>query len=230
MRALVLGFALGAAALPAFAAPAREPVVVELFTAQGCGECPAANEFVLDLAGRPGVIALTFPVDYWDYLGWKDASARPEFVARQRAYKGAFKLRDVYTPQVVIDGVVQLSGVDHPAIQKEVESHAGERDYPPDMAFLPGARVAIGSGRVPRGGAEVWLVRYAPEPAAVEVTRGDNRGRTVRQGNVVRELVRLGPWRGKPRVFRLPKGGEGLETVVLVQAARTGRILGVKAS
>jgi hypothetical protein len=227
MRALVLGLALSTAAFPAIAA-SKDAVVVELFTAQGCGECPAANEFVLDLAGMEGVIALTYPVDYWDYLGWKDGLARPEFVQRQRAYKAAFKLRDVYTPQVVIDGDVQLSGVDHAAIQKEVDERIDVRDYPPDMAFLPNARVAVGSGRAPRGGADVWLVRYAPEPIAVEVTRGDNRGQTVRQGNVVRELVKLGPWRGKPRVYRLPTGAEDLETVVLVQAVRDGRILGAK--
>lgn len=227
MRALLLGFTLAAFG-SAVQAAARDPVVVELFTAQGCGECPAANEFVLDLAGKEGVIALTFPVDYWDYLGWKDSLARPEFVQRQRAYKTAFKLRDVYTPQVVIDGAVQLSGVDHAAIQRQVEERGDVRDYPPDMKFLPSARVAVGSGRTPRGGAEVWLVRYAPEPIAVEVSRGDNRGQTVRQGNVVKELVRLGPWRGKSRVYRLPAGGEELETVVLVQAARDGRILGAK--
>lgn len=225
MRLALTGTLFAFLAASAAAAAPREPVVLELFTAQGCGECPAANELVLDLSGREDVIALTWPVDYWDYLGWKDPDARAEFGRRQRDYQAAFKLRDVFTPQVVLDGAVQLSGDDQAAVVAAVEDRSETRDYPPDMEFLPGSRVAVGTGRVPRGGAEVWLVRYDPDTSVSEVTRGDNRGKTVRQGNVVRELVKLGPWRGKSRVYRLPDGGEGLETVVLVQSARTGRIL-----
>ncbi len=86
------------------AAAARPPVVVELYTAQGCGSCREANVFLDKLAERPGVLALTFPVDYWDYLGWSDTFARPEFAARQKAYVARLELREPYTPQVVVDG------------------------------------------------------------------------------------------------------------------------------
>ena len=87
-----------------------EPVVVELFTAQGCSGCPEANALLEGLAGRPGVIALTYAVDYWDYLGWPDTFAQPAFAERQRAYQDRLRLRDVYTPQVIIDGQRQMSG------------------------------------------------------------------------------------------------------------------------
>jgi hypothetical protein len=92
------------------AATAGSPVVVELFTAQGCGGCVEANAVVERAAGEPGVIALTYGVDYWDYLGWTDTFARPEFVQRQRAYRAALRQRGVSTPQVVIDGRRQVSG------------------------------------------------------------------------------------------------------------------------
>jgi hypothetical protein len=91
----------------ALARDGRRPVVVELFTSQGCGACTKANALVADLAEHRDVLALTFPVDYWDYLGWKDPFAQPEFSARQRAYMKASGQREVYTPQVVVDGVPQ---------------------------------------------------------------------------------------------------------------------------
>ncbi|HEY0053009.1 MAG TPA: DUF1223 domain-containing protein, partial [Caulobacteraceae bacterium] len=85
-------------------APAQRaaPVVVELFTAQGCAACPEANALVAEAGARPDVLALTYAVDYWDYLGWRDTFARPEYAERQRHYRRAFRLRDVFTPQVVV--------------------------------------------------------------------------------------------------------------------------------
>src|SRR5271154_5795969 len=99
-RALVIfGLCLAALAGPACA---RTPVVVELFTSQGCASCVKSGELVGELATRAHVIALTFPVDYWDYLGWQDTFAKPEFTDRQRAYLKTLALRDVYTPEVVV--------------------------------------------------------------------------------------------------------------------------------
>jgi hypothetical protein len=103
---------------------------------------------------------------------------------------------------------------------------AAPRD-PPDMRFIGPARVDVGSGRPPRGGAEVWLIRYDPREVEVAVKGGDNRG-TIVQKNVVREIRRLGAWRGRPQAYRLPAAGdEGLKTVVVVQAAKGGRVLGL---
>jgi len=212
------------------ASPARvrPPVVVELFTAQGCSSCVAANAMVADLAERPDVLALTFAVDYWDYLGWPDTFARPEFTDRQRAYARKLALREVYTPQVVVDGRAQASGVKGDAVEALVATALKTQAYPPDMMFIGGRRVAVGSGPSPRGGADVWLVRYDPRALEITPRRGDNKGQVLIQRNVVREVVRLGAWRGRPTVYRLPTTTlEGMAMAVIVQAPKGGKILGV---
>jgi len=226
--------AVGSTAQPAAAsrpastrATPSEPVVVELFTAQGCSGCPDANRVVEAIAGEPGVIALTYAVDYWDYLGWPDTFARPEFARRQRAYQTALRLRNVYTPQVVIDGRRQVSGAEGPAVQTAVDEEAVRRVFPPQIEFREtGDRVGVGSGRAPVGGAEVWAVVYRPGAQTVTVNGGDNRGRTVRHVNVVRTLTRLGDWTGRPVLFALPGSREaGESVVVMVQAKGDRRIL-----
>jgi hypothetical protein len=223
-KALILIAALLAAG-PALAKP---PVVVELYTAQGCAACSGANDTLADLSKDPGVLALTFPVDYWDYLGWEDTFAKPEFALRQRAYLGGLALRDVYTPQVVVDGRAQTSAAKPEAVEKLVAAQAKAARNPPDMEFVGDNRVAVGSGPSPRGGGEVWLVRYDPRAQEVAVRRGENRGQTLTQKNVVREIVRLGPWAGKPRLYRLPPSADAdLESVILLQGAKGGRIMGV---
>lgn len=211
------------------AATARPPVVVELFTAQGCASCGEANAFLGKLAQRDGVLALTFPVDYWDYLGWSDTFAKPEFTARQKAYVARLDLREPYTPQVVVDGRAQAGGLQTEKVDRLLAQAAKADSDPPDMAFLGPRRVDVGSGRSPRGGAEVWMVRYDPREHDVVVKKGDNRGQTVAHRNVVREMKRLGTWRGRPTAYRLPAPTEeGLVTAVLVQAGEGGRILAAK--
>lgn len=220
-------FSLFLAFVPAVAA-AKPPVVVELYTAQGCASCGEANQYLGKLAERPGVLALTFPVDYWDYLGWEDTFAKPEFADRQKAYVEKLDLREPYTPQVVIDGRAQAGGRDAEKLDKLVADAVKTPRDPPDMAFIGPRRVDVGTGKVPRGGAEVWLVRYDPREHEVVVRKGDNRGQTVAQKNVVREIKRLGAWRGRPTAYRLPAPSEdGLATAVLVQARDGGRVLAV---
>lgn len=207
----------------------RLPVVVELFTAQGCSDCPKANELLGKLADQKGVIALTYSVDYWDYLGWKDTFAKPEFTARQQAYETDLKLRDVYTPQIVLDGETQIAGAKPDAVLAAVADARRERPYQPDIALRADGRLELGSGEAPHGGAVVWLVRYDPAVREVKVRSGENKGLTVRQTNEVRDLVKLGVWRGAPRLLRLPEPSEpGLDSVVLVQAAHGGRILAAR--
>ena len=214
-------------AFPAVAA-ARSPVVVELFTAQGCASCGEANQHVAKLAERPGVLALTFPVDYWDYLGWTDTFAKPEFTARQKAYVAKLSLREPYTPQVVVDGQAQAAGVRTDRVDRLVSDAAKSPQDPPDMRFINERRVDVGTGRVPRGGAEVWLVRYDPREVEVTVRSGDNRGQAIVHRNVVREIERLGAWRGRPTAYRIKRSETpGLKTAVIVQGARGGRILAV---
>ena len=198
-----------------------DPVVVELFTAQGCAACADTGAFAADLATRPDVLVLTYPVDYWDYLGWRDTFARPEFSERQRAYQQALRLRGLYTPQAVIDGRREAMAVRPAEVIRAIDAETDDRPPAPDMLVVERTgELAVGSGRAPDGGADVWLVRYDPDPEPVRVRRGENRGRSLEHANVVRELVRLGRWTGRPTRMDLPAAEEdGLEGVVRVQAA-----------
>jgi len=207
---------------------AVEPVVVELFTAQGCSGCPDANRVVETLSARPGVIALTYPVDYWDYLGWADTFAKPEFTRRQQSYGQALHLRAVSTPQVIIDGRRAASAAREAELTLAVDEEVARRDYPPEIEFrVDGARVGVGSGAVPPGGADVMAVTYVAGPQVVQVGGGDNRGKVVRHVNVVRRIIRLGDWTGRPALFDLPTQAQAADesVVVLIQGRTDRRIL-----
>lgn len=230
MRTAAVLLAISAIGLtPGAASARRSPVVVELFTAQGCVSCNKANEVMARLAGRADVIALTWPVDYWDYLGWKDTFAQPDFTDRQRSYEQPLGLRDVYTPQVIVGGVGQASGDDAAAVD-ELIAHARRASTPsPDISFEPRGRIAVGYGRRPRTPGVVWLIRYEASPPEVEVKAGDNRGARLTEADVVRQAVKLGRWKGRPVVFKAPPADqEGLREVVLVQEADGGRILAAR--
>jgi hypothetical protein len=231
---LALG-ALGLAPTPLLARHA--PVVVELFTAQGCASCNAADTLIGKLADRADVIALTWPVDYWDYLGWADTFAKPQFTDRQRAYERRLGLRDVYTPQIVVDGAAQVSGDDGAAVtdlvskaaDKPADKGAKRAGAAPQIVFLKAGRVAVGAARRPGAPAEVWLIRYDPKVRDVEVRAGDNRGAKVSETNVVREAIRLGRWSGRAVVFKAPgEDHDDLRAVVIVQQARGGPILAAR--
>ncbi|MBW8816537.1 MAG: DUF1223 domain-containing protein [Caulobacterales bacterium] len=221
-----LAWPTGASA--ARAGAGKAPVLVELFTAQGCGKCKDANAYFGKLADRPGVLGLTYSVDYWDYLGWADTFARPEFAERQKAYVARLKLREPYTPQVVVDGRDEAQGLKTTEVDKLVRAAAAAPRDPPEIHFVGNRRVDVGSARAPKGGADVWLIRYDPRAVEVAVKAGDNRGETVVERNVVREMTRLGAWKGKPQAFRLPPPEEeGLKTVVVLQGPKGGRVLAV---
>lgn len=234
LLALVLG--LLASPSPGQAQPqaprSRGPLVVELFTAQGCESCPQANEMLGQLAERDRVIALTFPVDYWDYLGWRDTFAKPEFSARQRAYVGRLGLKEIYTPEVVVNGRREAPGVDAEEIETLVEGEAARRAAvrrPSIVLGRGGERVSVGSGSAFRQPADVWLIRYDPVRREVRVRNGENQGETVPHLNVVRELTRLGSWNGRPRSFALPDPtAPGLRGVVVVQGSAGGPILSAR--
>ncbi len=207
-------------------------MVVELFTSQGCSSCVAADKLVEEISAKPGVLALTLAVDYWDYLGWNDTFAKPEFSARQKAYMTRLALRDLYTPQVIVDGVGQAPGADAKKVEQLIRDARRAKPPPgPRLRLLRHGKVAVGAGRAPKGGADVWLVRYDPAVQQVTVKRGENRGQTLSEKNVVHDLVRLGAWTGKPRTFTLPHAAgddaKTLKAAVLVQATHGGRILGV---
>ncbi len=214
------------AALPenAFAADAAHPTVVELFQSQGCSSCPPAAANVRAISDRADVLALSFAVDYWDRLGWKDTFSKPAWTARQYSYAHAMGRAGVYTPQVVVNGRVEGDGLE-PA-ELAVLMSKGDRGAGGPEVHFAGRAVSVGAGAPPAGGADVWLARYDPRIVEVAVRRGENAGRTLPHKDVVREMILLGHWRGAAENFPLPAGGEpGLADAVIVQAAGAGPIL-----
>lgn len=178
-------------------APSPSPVVVELFTSQGCSSCPPADAMMARLAQQPDVLPLSFHVDYWDYLGWPDSFARPEFTRRQLAYARAAGERSVYTPQLIVDG--QDTGVTlGPAqLMGLIDAHrvapamvAIRRENSPE-----GVRIEIVPLSDLGGPVDLFLVRFAPR-REVEVTAGENRGRVMTYANVVLDLSRIADWDG----------------------------------
>ena len=211
--------ALGIAICVASAAHAQ-PVVVELFTSQGCSSCPPANANLAAIANRPDVLALSFGVTYWDYLGWKDTFAKPEFTARQVGYERGLGHSGPFTPQIVVNGSSDTVGNELGEVQRLVST--ARLDGP--QINLDGSTVSI-SSTASAIGADVWLVRYEPRTIDVSVARGENEGVTLPHRNVVRELTRLGTWSGKLVSFKIPPAPSGLATAILVQRPNGGAIL-----
>jgi hypothetical protein len=221
------GAAFAAAAFlagTADAASAEPPVVVELFTSQGCSSCPPANATLSTLADRPDVLALSFGVTYWDNLGWKDTFASPQFTARQWDYARGLHHDDVATPEMVVQGRVDTVGQTPSEVEPLIRAARADLKSGPAIVFR-GAHVTIAASTTQRP-ADVWLVRYDPRTVQVPVRRGENGGRTLPHRDVVRELSRLGAWNGSQTTFRFkPSVDPTLRTAVLVQAGRGGPIL-----
>lgn len=213
---------LGAAAMPR-EAPKHRLVVVELFQSQGCSSCPPALANLNAIADRPDVLALSYGVTYWDQLGWKDSFASPQYTARQWDYAHHYGRGEVATPQVWIDGRGSIVGSNTAQFRQSLAS-APALDGP-DLRLV-NDRVAVAQGRAPRGGAEVWLVRYDPRTIQVAIRAGENGGRTLAHRNIVRQLVDLGHWSGNATSFPIPTSTrDGLKTAVLVQLGRGGPIV-----
>lgn len=222
-RSLIPTLALATAALagPAAAGP---KAVVELFTSQGCSSCPPADKVLAQLARNPDVIALSYPVDYWDYLGWKDTLAHAAFTARQRDYALARGDRQVYTPQAVVNGSTALVGSDHAEIDRSMAR--GPRPGIEVSTRVEGGTLAIEVGTGRPEAADVWLVPVI-RAKEVAIGRGENRGRSVTYVNVVRAQTRIGAWTGAAARFEVPldqtRAGGADSYVVLLQAAKHGR-------
>jgi hypothetical protein len=217
--ALAANWALAAAA-PAYAQPPVQ--VVELYTSQGCSSCPPADAAVAQLSARPEILALSFGVTYWDELGWKDTFAQKKFTDRQWDYARGLKHTNVATPQVVVNGRLDVVGQSVGEIDGALKRAALSPGGP--AVTLSGGAVAI-AGAPPRRAADVWLVRYDPNVVQVSIRRGENGGKTLPIKNVVRELTRLGDWNGGAKRYAVPAGPAGLKTAILVQAGSGGPIL-----
>lgn len=226
MRFMAIGLALAVAGCTSAAADV--PVganghgltVVELFQSQGCSSCPPANANLAAIAGRDDIVALNYSVTYWDYLGWKDTFARPEFTARQRAYRASGHSDGVYTPQMVIDGRTALVGASRGQLAAAIRD-AGPVIGGPALSVANGT-LRIGEGR---GRAQVLLVTYDPRDREVPVRAGENAGRTLPHRNIVTSLRRIGEWNGRPLALPVAPAPAGLRQAVLLQQGEGGAII-----
>jgi hypothetical protein len=231
--------AAGLIALTQTASAGSLQAVVELFTSQGCSSCPPADALLADLAHRPDVVAVTLPVDYWDYLGWKDTLAQPAFSQRQKAYAQARGDRQVYTPQIVVNGHKPCIGSDRSKVEQFVSGGSDGRpalSVPVTLAERGDAVIIEVGPSLQRGGSAGLIVLPILKAQPVSIGRGENRGRTITYANVARGLHRVGEWRGEAARFEVPlatarAGADGY--VVLLQAEEgnhPGVILGAAKS
>lgn len=233
--AILLAGALmfSAPGLVSAASAADRPVLVELFTSQGCSSCPPADHFMQELTSTPGIVALTLNVDIWDYLGWKDSFAKHQFSLRQQAYAPTLPSRSVFTPQMVIGGKTDVVGSRRDealARIKEVAADEGPAvavgltlDGDKAIVTLPETRELSGAT------ATIWVARVLSS-REVNVGDGENRGKVIVYSNIVRDLSAAGVWRGEAVSLDLPARLDTGETydrlAVFVQRGETGMILG----
>ncbi len=181
--------------------------MVELFTSQGCSSCPPADQIIGELAKDPSVIALSLPIDYWDYLGWKDTLADSRFSARQKAYSHVRGEREVYTPQVVVNGSAHVIGSDLAGIESAIDDtkKAGGVMSVPVSLTVSGKQINVSvaaSGEGPAHG-EVWICSIS-KAVPISIGRGENRGREITYHNVVRNLLKVGDWNGSAGSWTVP--------------------------
>ena len=228
---LLLATALGSG----FAAPGRAqdkaPVVVELFTSEGCSSCPPADALLGELAQRPDIVALAFHVDYWDYIGWKDPYGSPLATQRQHDYAAALRLHMVYTPQMVVDGRTDVVGSERGDVAAAIDKAAAqpklavaiEKDGSGYRVVIPAADAASAGGP-----ATVWLALFDSE-RETRVARGENGGRTLKEYNIVREWRQIGIWKGDALTLPIDAAMDDPNRngcAVIVQSGPVGPILG----
>lgn len=215
--AMVAGFGL----FFATSAVAEPRAVVELFTSQGCSSCPEADRLLGEIAKDPGVIAVSLPIDYWDYLGWKDTLADPKFSARQKAYSKIRGDRQVYTPQVIVNGKLHALGSDRAGIEQAISSSTGKSGIMsvPIKVSVAHGQISVSAPEAPVGShiGEVWICSIA-KAMPVSISRGENRGKEVVYHNVVRNWLKVGDWNGKSTNWTVPienLSGQGVDGVVV---------------
>ena len=213
---------------------AGSPVVVELFTSQGCSSCPPADALLGELSKRSDVLALGFHVDYWDYIGWKDPYASKLATKRQKQYAESFGLSFVYTPQMVVNGTTESVGSDRSSVEAAVEKAKAREAAHPTLALERradgGLLVHVGAADVKRP-ATVWLACFDRQRSTA-VPRGENAGSTLTNYHIVRHFESLGIWKGQtvdfslgPDVVAEYAGRPDQDLAVLVQTEGVGPIL-----
>jgi len=232
-RAFVAGSAAFSVAsmLPggAFADRVRGPLLVELFTSQGCSSCPPADSLLTDLCDRQDVFALSIHVDYWDYIGWADPFADPDNTKIQRAYARTFGRRTIYTPQMVIGGLSEGVGSRRRDMQAQIQEAFGHQGPGADVRLDPvGRTIAIDPLGAVAGLADICIVTFDRQHQTI-IKRGENRGRTLTYSHVQRSRRRLAQWNGNSVRIPLPAGiapSDERGIGVIVQTAEAGPVLG----
>lgn len=237
-RSLIKGLAatslVGSVAGPVWAAKPARPVVVELFTSQGCNVCPPSEKVLADLAKRPNVIAIGLHVDYWDFLGWKDTLADPSHAKRQSAYNMALRRRSNFTPQMIIDGAVSVSGAREDKVNRIIRRRKERQNDPvPVTLTLEGGTLRIDLGEAPDAlSGQRCTVHVVPfrSRRKIVIERGENAGRELKYTNSVRDLTRLEDWTGIAATQNYPLDAATLEDLggiaVIVQDAESYEVVG----
>lgn len=215
------------ASLMTFATPAVAdgPVVVELYTSQGCSSCPPADAMLHELSARPDVIALALHVDYWDYIGWKDSFGNAEHTRRQQGYARVAQARSIYTPQMVIAGQDHVVGTKAMEVAELIQAHRARPTGVSITVERAGNRLQI-SGETQLSlpaGTVVQVVRYIPS-RTVDITRGENAGAQFEYSNIVTDWDVAGEWSGAGDLdLSVPVAGSA-PVVVIVQQPGAGAV------
>lgn len=207
------------------------PVLVELYTSQGCNSCPPADLLLGRLAAQPGIIALSFHVDYWNYLGWADPFSSRAATDRQKEYGMALRKYGVYTPQTIVQGSRGEIGSDASAIQAAI-AEARQRNFPVAVTIekLPGRKLrAVAQAAAAAKGADIVLILF-DRRHSTKILRGENEGKTLTYHNVVREFRVVGKHAGEKIELTVPGAGDKNEkrggAAVIVQQGKTKQIFG----
>lgn len=228
---LLLGLVALAAGAAAPASAQETPVVVELYTSQGCSSCPPADEFLGELVRQPGFVALSFHVDYWNYIGWHDPFSNKKFTYRQKEYAMSFRQTGVYTPQIVVNGKRGEVGSDRKAVMRAI---ADARKVKPAATVLleklGGNRLRATVSAAAEGkGADIYMALF-DRRQTTKIMRGENEGKTLTNFHVVREWRKLGQLNGEKSEFAITAASESGEkrsgAAVLVQQGKGGAIIG----
>jgi hypothetical protein len=233
-----VGLAALTVALPARAghggptAKLSRPIVVELFTSQGCDSCPPADALLAQLSARRDILALSLPVTYWDMLGWKDTLASDADTRRQKQYAQVMGRGGIYTPEMIVDGASDVVGSREPAVLSAINARLGdEQTVAVDLTTnRQQLHIAIGSSwDHGEHDATIWMFKILPQ-ATVSIRNGENGGRTITYHNVVRQIRAVGSWKGQPVALDVPRADSGTEhdglVVIVQQGGGYGRIVG----
>lgn len=228
---------LGAAALlaPVISSQAQAgselPVLVELFTSQGCSSCPAADRLAATLKASTGATVVSFNVDYWDYLGWRDTLAKPEYTQRQMDYAKSRGDTDVYTPQMIIDGERHAVGSNQPQVINAISAAYKTQTKLPMTLKANDTELTVEMGEgAAISEATLWLMAIAPT-VVVKIERGENAGKEITYQNVVRKLIPAGLWNGQSAKLTFPRkgiiSGDVKSCLAILQKGKVGQVLGM---